>query len=139
MKVVKKETIEKVIEGEIIRIEGLKLGWKTYSLNVSNEFVDRISLQFNLPKNPTFGDCCEYLIRITEEGIDFRRFVHRPNHEHNDIENLYVITNQKPDEGKHKNGDLVWDSNSHHNYDGYKIFIIPFGAIKVEDDIRVKY
>ena len=90
MRCIKEKTIEEIIKGEELRIEGLNINDEEYSLNVVNKRKDQISLEFNKAKHPNEFSVPEYTIIINEKGIRFERFVSRPNHDHNDVQTLII-------------------------------------------------
>jgi len=124
MKVIRKREIEETIEGEEIHLEGIVIAGKAYSLDIQNsrraEGHEAVSFSFN-------GG--EYEMTIRGEQIYFSRHVSRPNHDHDDSEDLQIRTDEISD---HEKGKLFWRSRYPYPGEGYEHFKVPFGGIKVD-------
>ncbi len=131
MECVQKQTIEKRIEGQELNLKCLDIDNKKYHLKISNN-TGRISLEFCEDKQEDYGDnfTSEYEIVIEKNGIRFKRFVYRPNHDHHDVESLQVIVDEEKSFGK--KGELVWRKDFPHKDSGYDFFYVPFGPKKVD-------
>jgi len=120
---------EKIKHGNSINIEELNINGEKFCLKIDNQ-NEGFSLGFYKDKSSIEkDDSAEYEIIIDGEGIRFRRYVHRLNHDHDDIESLQVVT----DPGKEdmsKKGDLVWRSRFPYEGEGYKLFYLPFRSKK---------
>ena len=125
MEITTQKTVKRKIIRDDIRLEKLVIDGQPHSLNVVNQ-NNSLFLQFGMDEHPDQFSVPEYLMRITDEGVSFERYVHRPDHDHSDMETLQVITN--PQEAGHgKKGDLIWETRHPYPGAGRKTFYVPFG------------
>ena len=129
MKCSKKET--RTIEGDHLYVSDLDIGGKKHALRIGNE-GSKLSLAFGANGREFGENGYVYQITVDENGIGFERYVHRPNHDHSDIERLLVVVDPRMT-GSRQKGDLVWESKFPYEGDGYAFYYVPFGAIERDD------
>ena len=126
-----KKRIEEITEcNSLWDIKGVKIDGQNYALKISNDnknYEGKLCLDFFSNREEQDS---EYSITIDEKGIRFERYVHRPNHDHDDVEKLQLVTNSKKAIGL-KKGEIFWNSRGPYPSEGVDYFYIPFGAITI--------
>lgn len=112
------------IVGESCQLEHVVIGEQEHTLNVVNK-KSQLYLDF-----VTEDGSSDYQLRINDKGVSFERSVSRSNHDHDDIESLHKVVDEKNAFGR-KLGDLVWLSAGS-SQQGYERFYVPFGSQKRE-------
>jgi len=114
---------EEICLPEGVNLEGLPIQNKLYDLVVKNN-QERLELQFyKIGEGKLNGASPEFAIRIHEKGMFFERYLHRPNHDHDDSESLQVRTDAD---------NLVWSKESTYGEGRNNLFLIPFGSAKID-------
>ena len=123
-----KRTIEETIGlPEGVNLEGLPIQKGLYDLVVKNS-GERLELQFHKRgEGKLDGNSPEFAIRIHEDGISFERYVHRPEHDHDDTEYL-VIANETSSVVR---GKIKWAKEFPFENREYVLFRVPFGSVTV--------
>jgi len=124
MKAKRTISVEKIIEGEELDIEDIKIVGNKYIVKITNhrrceKGEESLVLDFNSR---------DYTIIIDNKGVRFERGCYRPNHDHNDVQSLQIGVNEKIP-GVEK-GELIWRSRFPYKGEGYEHFYIPFGFVK---------
>ncbi|MDO8517612.1 MAG: hypothetical protein Q7S33_05820 [Nanoarchaeota archaeon] len=121
-----KRTIEEKVEfGDSITLEKVKVNEKDYFLQINNAHGN---LVFNFyEKRPSEDESPDYSIIIDEKGIRFHRHVYRPHHDHDDGEDLQVVTDSKEVNGI-PNGTLIWHDRFPYDGEGRDFLKIEFGS-----------
>ncbi len=128
-----KETIERIVEADSFFISDLNLGeYGPYNLRVSSyrgkfrlEFYDEgISEDDLAEESPAFEAI------VDSKGMRFRRMVDRPNHDHNDWEDLYLAVDKET--GEPKGSTLCWSKHHRTQKDGFVLFYVDFGGKTVD-------
>lgn len=114
----RKREITDVIEatevgnGTELEIKNIDINGVKYALKIYNsDNPKRLDLDFNNS---------DYTVRIDSKGIRFQRMCHRPNHDHNNREDLYIDK---------KTGKLRWGE---HKLGSEEYFYVDFGAKEVD-------
>ncbi len=97
-----------------IVLSGVGVGDQKTDLEIRNFFYSDDNYHFDLDFS------CGFQISIDERGIAFERCVRRPNHDHDDTENLYQNKKTMLLEWRGSYTDTTADTD-------YEIFRIPFG------------
>ena len=126
---VRREVVERTeFPNGNIMLENIVIDRKTYDVGVYNQ-RNRLILRFyeagrGERVNMNNASAGEYAIHVTENGIRFERYLHRPKHDHDDIEELLVGANENVP--GIKLGELRWQKNSP-SVNGTETFYVPFG------------
>jgi len=117
--------IKRVVEEEIglpegVNLEQLTIQNELYDLIVKNK-GERLELQFYKRGEGKLNEASpEFAIRVHEDGIFFERYLHRPKHDHDDLESLQTTGDDN---------NLIWSKESPYRPGKKdKIFRIRFGS-----------
>ena len=125
MRCIQEKTIEEIIEGKELNFDGIKIDKEEYAMRIKSE-TDRLVISFC--KGERFNEV-GFEMYIDKKGIRFERDVSRPNHDHDDTETLQTVVG---DLTCRKKGELEWRSRWPYQGEGYDLFYIPFGSVKVD-------
>lgn len=128
MKFVTEKKVRTEEEPYNTQVEGIKIEGVEGDLILK---IENVSARLNLffyegTKHEDF----EYQMQISKEGISFNRVVHRPEHDHDDLERLCVSVDKS--KSGWEVGTTKWDSRSPHVQDGWDYFYVPFGPKNVD-------
>ncbi len=125
MRCIQEKTIEEIIEGKELNFDGIKIDKEKYTMHIKSE-TDYFVISFC--KGEDFNNS-EFEIRIDKKGIRFERYASRPNHDHDDSQSLQTVVG---DLTGRKKGELEWRARWPYPGEGYDLFYIPFGSVKVD-------
>lgn len=107
-------TAEQPVDISDVSIQDIVVGDRKTDVEIGNFLFAETNGHFNLHFS------CGFDIQMDERGIRFRRTVERPDHDHDDEEDLMI---------HQKNGSLLWSRDWLHEKD-HDIFYLPFGPRK---------
>lgn len=131
MRCVQEKTIEEIIEGKELLFDKIKIDKEKYTMRIKSETE---CLVISFCKGESFN-VSDFEMHIDKKGIRFERYVSRPKHDHDDSQSLQTVVDDDSVADRiagRKKGDLEWRGRCPYQGEGYELFYIPFGSIKVD-------